>query len=100
MTGNTAHPADRRNDAVDRVAIGVKTALIVCAVGFVALVANRALVSPTDNAADTTMPAAAATDMPAPTAAANDRPMLALPAPAAVDGGAQFDGGDNHPPSF
>ena len=100
MTANTTHHlADHRNDAVDRVAVGVKTALIVCAVGFVALVANRALVSPAAVGADVpSLHAASVSDVHATPAPAVDEPRIARPA-AARDAEA-YDGGDNHPPTF
>jgi hypothetical protein len=84
---------DERNDTSDamaRVAAGLRTAVIVCAIGFVALAANRALVSPASHATDVASPppvAASAFEAPA-------MPSMAPDAPSAVDGG------DNHPPSF
>ena len=101
MTQNNTRPIGaHHDDPVTRVATGIKTALIVCVVGFIALVANRALVTPgAPTAADiASRPAAMASDVSMPAVLPTDGPAAqpALP----VDGGAQFEGGDNHPPTF
>jgi len=88
---------------VDRVAAGVKTALFVCVIGFIALMANRSLVapggaSPIDAPA---VPSMIAPDARTPTTLpADDAAIAKLPAPSDDAKSVQFDGGDNHPPSF
>jgi hypothetical protein len=84
-----------RNDPTSRVAAGVKTAMLVCVIGFIALAASRVLmptaVAPYD--------APAASSVAAPIVAPTSD--YALPAPASsAESATSKDDGDNHPPSF
>jgi hypothetical protein len=84
---------EKRNhseDTMSRLAAGLRTAVIVCAIGFVALAANRALVSPGTHAADVASPPPAATQR-------IDVPAMPSNVP---DASPVTDGGDNHPPTF
>jgi hypothetical protein len=84
------------------VASGVKVALFVCAVGFVALAANRTLVSPASHtAAETSPPRASmvAPDQPTPALRPSGDATLAAPLDSTGDA-AQYENDDNHPSSF
>jgi hypothetical protein len=87
-----------RNEPTSRVAAGVKTAMLVCVIGFIALAASRVLtpaaVAPYDAPV---APAAAAAPIAAPT---GDYAMPALSSTA--EDAAKDDEGnhDNHPASF
>jgi hypothetical protein len=92
-------------DPADRFGAGVKTALFVCVIGFVALMANRSLVAP-GGASPVEAPAAPAMIAPdtrTPTLVPSDQPALATLPSLASDGAAVQEvagDGDNHPPSF
>jgi hypothetical protein len=90
-----------RNDPVQRIAAGMKTALIVCVIGFIALVANRSLVSPGGVAAadEPARPAVVAPDVRAVPPAPVDGNAIGAPTPSS-DLAEQYEGGDNHPPTF
>ena len=93
---------DRQHPA-ERVAAGVKTALFVCVIGFIALMANRSLVAPGGTAPVEASPAPSiiAPDVRTPTLVpADEDAMASLRAKAQDDASAQYDGADNHPPSF
>ncbi len=92
---------NERQHPAERVAAGVKTALLVCVIGFIALMANRSLVAP---GGASPVEAPAATSMVAPDTrmlAPADEDATATPRSSSQDDApAQYDGGDNHPPSF
>jgi hypothetical protein len=77
------------SDPVSRVATGIKTALIVCVVGFMALVANRALVSPSGAAAAdvAARPAATAPDVRIPATLPAEDSAMPAPTSSAESGG-------------
>jgi len=92
-----------RQHPTERMAAGVKTALFVCVIGFIALMANRALVAP-GGASPVEAPAAPsmiAPDQRTPLLVPGDATAIASPGSSTNDGAAtQYDGGDNHPPTF
>jgi hypothetical protein len=82
-----------------RVATGIKTALLVCVIGFIALAANRALVAPAASVADVPAAAASVSDGNPSATSTVDPSIAGIPAPA-YDATSEYDGGDNHPPTF
>ena len=91
-----------RKDPTARVAAGVKTALLVCVIGFIALAANRALVAPggAPAAAMPTAPSIVAPDERTPALLPSDDSGIATRESSADRAAAEDDGADNHPPSF
>src|SRR5512132_896872 len=87
-----------RNDPTSRVAAGVKTAMLVCVIGFIALAASRVLTPTAVAPYDATVAPAVAAPIAAP---ASD---YAMPAPASTAESATSkdddDNRDNHPSSF
>jgi len=90
-----------RQHPVERIATGVKAALFVCVIGFIALMANRSLVAPGAAAVDSPAPSITAPDTRAPTPVPSAEDATATPRSMADSGAAaQSDGDDNHPSSF
>jgi hypothetical protein len=89
--------ASDRNESSFALATGIKTAVFVCVIGFVALAASRVFTP----AAIVDVPAHAAVAAPAAEAAATTAaPSVARPAAARDESSDGRSDGDNHPASF
>lgn len=95
-------PLDKHPNA-NHYAAGLKTAVLVCVIGFIAFAANHALVAPGGGASPVDMhvaPAASVSEPAVPVLAPVPASMSASAPASESDSATTYDGGDNHPPTF